>query len=148
MAPLPKGAGDREKVMVMFWFICAMMVLMALWFVLPALWQTGPDAKTDDARTANLLVYQDQLRELAADLKSGLLAEAQYEQDKEELERRLLEDVGDGKAESSAKQLRSRALAYTLALAIPVAALTFYFVVGNPKALDPNTVNPPTMRTR
>ena len=134
--------------MVIFWFICTMMVLLALWFVLPALWQTGSDAKTDDARAANLLVYQDQLRELAADLKSGLLSEAQYEQDKEELERRLLEDVGDGKAKSSAKQLRNRALAYTLALAIPVAALTFYFVVGNPKALDPNAVNPPIMRTR
>ena len=87
--------------MVIFWFSCAMMVLLALWFVLPALWQTGPDAKTDDARTANLLVYQDQLRELAADLKTGLLSEAQYEQDKEELQRRLLEDVGDRKAKSS-----------------------------------------------
>ena len=134
--------------MVIFWFICALMVLLALWFVLPALWETSTDAKTDDARAANLLVYQDQLRELAADLKSGLLSEAQYEQDKEELERRLLEDVGDGKAKPAAKQLRSRALAYTLALAIPVAALTLYFVVGNPKALDPNAVNPPVMRTR
>ena len=134
--------------MVIFWFICAMMVLMALWFVLPALWQTKADAKTDDARAANLLVYQDQLRELAADLKSGLLSEAQYEQDKEELERRLLEDVGDPKAKSPAKQLRSRALAYAIALAIPVAAIALYFAVGNPKALNPNAVNPPTMRTR
>ena len=133
--------------MVIFWFICTMMVLMALWFVLPALWQTA-DAKSDDARAANLLVYQDQLRELAADLKSGLLAEAQYEQDKEELERRLLEDVGDGKAKSPAKQLRSRALAYAIAIAIPVAALAFYFAVGNPKAVDPNAVNPPIMRPR
>lgn len=133
--------------MVIFWFICTIMVLMALWFVLPALWQTA-DAKSDDARTANLLVYQDQLRELAADLKGGLLAEAQYEQDKEELERRLLEDVGDGKSKSPAKQLRNRALAYAIAIAIPVAALAFYFAVGNPKAVDPNAVNPPMMRTR
>jgi len=134
--------------MVIFWFICAMMVLMALWFVLPALWRTSADAKTDDARAANLLVYQDQLRELAADLKSGLLSEAQYEQDKEELERRLLEDVGDAKAKSPAKQLRSRALAYAIALAIPVVAIAFYFAVGNPSALNPNVVNPPMMRTR
>ena len=134
--------------MVIFWFICAMMVLMAVWFVLPALWQTDADAKTDDARAANLLVYQDQLRELAADLKSGLLSEAQYEQDKEELERRLLEDVGEAKSKSPSKQLRSRALAYAIAVAIPVAALAFYFAVGNPKALDPNAANPPMMRTR
>lgn len=134
--------------MVIFWFICAMMVLLALWFVLPALWHAEPDAKTDGARAANLLIYQDQIRELAADLKSGLFSEAQYEQEKEELERRLLEDVGDAKTKSSSKQLRSRALAYAIAIAIPVAALTFYFVVGNPKALNPNAVNPPMMRTR
>ena len=91
------------------------MVLMALWFVLPALWQTA-DSNTYDARVANLLVYQDQLRELAADLKSGLLSESQYEQDKEELERRLLEDVGDGKTKSPSRPLRSRALAYAIAV--------------------------------
>lgn len=134
--------------MVIFWFICAMMVLMALWFVLPTLWQTSTDVNPDDARTANLLVYQDQLREMAADLKSGLLSEAQYEQDKEELERRLLEDVGEAKAKSTSRQLRSRALAYAIAVAIPVVALAFYFAVGNPKAFDPNAVNPPMMRTR
>ena len=134
--------------MVLFWFICAMMVLLALWYVLPTLWQTDAVPKSDDARAANLLVYQDQLRELAADLKSGLLSEAQYEQDKEDLERRLLEDVGDGRAKPATKQIRSRALAYTLALAIPIAALAFYFAVGNPKALNPNAVNPPMMRTR
>ena len=124
-----------------------MMVLMALWFVLPALWQTA-DAKTDDARAANLFVYQDQLRELAADLKSGLLSEAQYEQDKEELERRLLEDVGDAKTKSPAKHLRSRALAYAIAVAIPVAALAFYFAVGSPKAVEPNQLTPPPTRAR
>jgi cytochrome c-type biogenesis protein CcmH len=132
--------------MVIFWVICAVMVLMALWFVLPALWQTA-EPKTDDARVANLLVYQDQLRELAADLKSGLLSEPQYEQDKDELERRLLEDVGDGKTKAPTTQLRTRRLAYAIAVAIPVAALAFYFAVGNPKAVDHNAVNPPMMRT-
>ena len=134
--------------MVIFWFICAMMVLLALWYILPAIWQTATAPKSDDARAANLLVYQDQLRELAADLKSGLLSEAQYEQDKEELERRLLEDVGDGQAKPSEKQIRGRALAYILAFAIPVVAVALYFTVGNPKALNPNVVNPPMMRTR
>lgn len=134
--------------MIIFWFICALMVLMALWFVLPALWQTGSDSNSDDARVANLLVYQDQIREMQADLKAGLLSEAQYEQDKEELERRLLEDVGESKTNSPSRQLRSRALAYAIAVAIPVATVAFYFAVGNPKAVDPNAVNQPAMRTR
>lgn len=133
--------------MVIFWFICAMMVLLALWFVLPALWQTAPQ-NNDDARGANLLVYQDQLRELEADLKGGLLSQTQYEQDKEELERRLLEDVGDRTAKAPSQQLRSRTLAYAIALAIPIAAVAFYLAIGNPKALNPNAVNPPMMRTR
>lgn len=125
-----------------------MMILMALWFVLPALWQTATGAKSDEARAANLLVYQDQLREMDADLKAGLFSEAQYEQDKEELERRLLEDVGESKSTSPSKQLKSRALAYAIAVAIPVAAIAFYFAVGSPKAVDPNVANPPAMRTR
>jgi len=134
--------------MVIFWFICALMVLMALWFILPALWQTASGTKSDEARAANLLVYQDQLREMAADLKAGLLSEAQYEQDKEEMERRLLEDVGEAKSKSPSKQLRSRALAYAIALAIPITAIAFYFAVGSPKAVDPDVANPPIMRGR
>lgn len=132
--------------MIIFWFICAMMVLMTLWFVLPPLWLTVSDTKSDDARAANLLVYQDQLREMDADLKAGLLSEAQYEQDKEELERRLLEDVSEANTGAPGKQLRSRVLAYAIAIAIPVGAIAFYFAVGSPKAVDPNVVNPPVMR--
>jgi cytochrome c-type biogenesis protein CcmH len=63
--------------MILFWFIAALMVLLALWFIVPALLQSAADTKTDDARAANLLVYQDQLREMETDLKTGLLSEAQ-----------------------------------------------------------------------
>ena len=134
--------------MIIFWFICALMVLMALWFVLPALWQTATNKKPNDARAANLLVYQDQLRELETDLKSGLLSEAQYEQDKEELERRLLDDIGEAKSKSPSRQVGTRKLAYALAITIPLAAVLFYFVIGNPTAIDDSAVTPPIMRTR
>ena len=134
--------------MIIFWFICALMVVMALWFVLPALWQTSADAKSDTPRAANLLVYQDHLRELEADLKAGLLTEAQYEQDKEEMERRLLDDVGEAPAKSPAKRVGSRKLAYALAFAIPLAAVLFYLAVGTPKALDPNALTQPVARPR
>lgn len=134
--------------MIIFWMICALMVLMALWFVLPPLWEAATESKADEARAANLLVYQDQLREMAADLKAGLLSEAQFQQDKEELERRLLEDVSNSTSRSPAKPLRSRKLAYAIAIAIPVVALAFYLSVGKPKAVDPNFANAPPMRTR
>src|SRR2546423_14312595 len=79
--------------MLTFWIIAALLMLLAFWFVLPAL-LNKPGADEDvERREANILVYKDQNRELDADLKNGLIGQAQYKQEKAELERRLLEDV-------------------------------------------------------
>lgn len=135
--------------MITFWIICALMVLLTLWFVLPALLKRDPEAKPDEARAANLLVYQDQHRELEADLKNGLLTEEQYQKDKEELERRLLDDVPAGEASSTpSRPLGTRKLAYALAVAIPVAAVLFYLFIGNPKAAETVSPSPPSTMSR
>lgn len=134
--------------MVPFFFICALMVLLALWLILPPLWQSASNAKVDDARSANLLVYQDQLRELQADLKTGLLTQTQYDQDKEEIERRLLEDVSDEKHSASPKMPADRRLAYAVAIFIPVAAILFYVFVGSPRLIDSPSVPPSTLQRR
>ena len=60
--------------MLTFWIIAALFVLLALWFVLPALLQKHDHSEEDERREANVLVYQDQYRELEADLKNGLLS--------------------------------------------------------------------------
>src|SRR5258706_3095753 len=92
--------------MLTFWIIVAIFILFALWFVLPPLLEkTGAD-KSDDLRAANVLIYQDQLKEMEADLKNGLVGEDQYQQDKEELERRLLEDIKTPGLESSRSEER------------------------------------------
>jgi cytochrome c-type biogenesis protein CcmH len=122
--------------MVPFIFICAIMVLLALWLVVPPLWQSARDVQIEDARAANVLVYQDQLRELQADLKTELLTQAQYDQDKEEIERRLLEDVGDEERSGSPKIMATRKFAYAIAIFIPAAAILFYVFVGSPGLID------------
>jgi len=124
------------------------MVLLALWLILPPLWQSAGDAKVDDARAANLLVYQDQLRELHSDLSTGLLTEAQYDQDKEESEQRLLEDVGDQKRTESPKTMATRRLAYAVAIFIPVATILFYIFVGSPRLIDATPTPPSTLQRR
>ncbi|HEY8205311.1 MAG TPA: c-type cytochrome biogenesis protein CcmI [Pyrinomonadaceae bacterium] len=134
--------------MLIFFFICALMVLLALSLILPPLLQSPADAKTKDARAANLLVYQDQLRELEADVNAGLLAAAQFEQDKEDIERRVLEDVGDVKRSRTPTKIATRKVAYAVAVVIPVAAILFYLIVGSPKALDPRPASPPNMGAR
>lgn len=125
--------------MLIFWIICALFVLLALWFVLPPFLQQSADKKSDEPRAANLLVYQDQNQELEADLKNGLIGPEQYQQEKDELERRLLDDVKTEGAESqSTSSPAARKLAYGISAAIPIAAVALYFAVGNPKALSPS----------
>ncbi len=132
--------------MVLFIFICVLMVLLALWLILPPLWPSTRDARIEDARAANILVYQDQLRELQTDLEAGLLTQAQYDQDKEEIERRLLDDIGDEKRSSSPKRLATRRLAYAVAIFIPVAAILFYMFTGSPRLIDSPATPPSTQR--
>jgi cytochrome c-type biogenesis protein CcmH len=133
--------------MLLFWVICALMVLFTLWFILPPFFQSDAKTKTDEARAANLLVYQDQHRELEADLKTGLLTEAQYQQDKEEIDRRLLDDVAASDGTRSRPML-TRKIGYALAIALPLAVVLLYLAVGSPRQLsvEPQTRPAPAVR--
>ena len=123
--------------MLTFWIIAAIFILLALWFVLPPLLQKTGVSQADDLRAANVLIYKDQFHEMEADLKNGLMNEEQYQQDKEELERRLLEDVKITDPGSSPSPA-TRKFAYGVATVIPVGVIAFYLTVGNPKALSPS----------
>ena len=119
------------------------MILLALWFILPALLQKPNEAAEVERREANVFIYRDQNRELEADLKNDLIAEEQYKTEKVELERRLLEDVTATEA-SAANPKSSNAFAYSVALFIPIGAIAFYLIVGNSNGLNPATA-PATM---
>src|SRR2546426_6031866 len=126
--------------MLIFWIIIGLLILLALWFVLPPLFQSDETKKEDDLRAVNISIYQDQFQELEDDRRNGLIAEEQYQREKEELERRLLDDVRTTNNKSSARPLHpNRRIAYAVAAAIPIAAVSFYFVVGNLKALSPSS---------
>ena len=128
--------------MLIFWITCALLVLLALWFVLPAFSQRGEKTNPDDRRAANLLVYQDQYQELEADLRNGLIAQEQYQQEKEELERRLLDEVQkEGPNSSPGRSPAARKFGFGVAATIPIAAVAFYFAVGNPKGLTPDAAS-------
>jgi len=122
--------------MLTFWIICALMLMLALWFVLPALLQRSDKKNPDELRAANILIYQDQLQELESDLKNGLISEEQHQQDKDELERRLLEDVEAAKNSPADSKAGARNFVYGVALVIPAAAIAFYLFVGNPNAVS------------
>ena len=127
--------------MILFWVICAAFILIALVFVLPPALQrsTESDRKTEnERRQANIAVYRDQLSELESDLKNGIVSQEQYAQDRDEIERRLLEDTRSAEPErkTTTTPATARYTAYAIGIAIPLVAVTFYLNVGTPKAID------------
>ena len=138
--------------MIVFWLICAAFILIALVFVLPPALHRSADSdrKTkDERRQANIAVYRDQLSELESDMKNGIVSQEQYTQDREEIERRLLEDTRSDTSERKATTTAATAryTAYGIGIAIPLVAVVFYLNVGNPKAIDgppPTTVQSAT----
>ena len=126
--------------MITFWLICAVFVAIALAFVIPPLLPGKPKAENGDEKEANIDVYRDQLSELDADLQHGIISQEQYQQDKDEIERRLLEDVGAAHSRSAAKprELTARGPVYAIAILVPVIATAFYLRVGNPAAMSPS----------
>ncbi len=124
--------------MIIFWLVSAILIAIALAFVLPPLLQgAGSKADPSGEKEANIAVYRDQISELEADLANGIVSREQFDQDRDEIERRLLEDVTSSRAVSS-KPLKpakeSRGAVYAVALGLPILAVGFYLRIGNPYA--------------
>jgi len=130
---------------ILFWVICAGLLLIALAFVLPTVLQHSEESQReieDERKQANIAVYRDQLSELEADLRNGLVSQEQYAQDRDEIERRLLEDTATvkSKKKATAAPASTRNTAYALAVGLPLVAIIFYLNVGNPKAITGEAV--------
>ncbi len=128
--------------MMLFWFICAVFIVIALAFVLPTALQKNEKSRrgmADERKQANIAVYRDQLSELEADLQNGIVSQEQYASDRDEIERRLLEDTATASAAPKQKSAPAapvnRSTAYTLAISLPLIAVIFYLYIGNPKGI-------------
>lgn len=86
----------------------------------------------------NAVIYRDQLAELERDRSENSVSQADYEQARAELQRRLLEDTATESTATAAAPV-SRTLPIGLALALPVAAILLYLVIGMPQAIDAPT---------
>lgn len=123
--------------MILFWVICAVMVAIALAFVLPTLLAKSLEHAYESPSNANVFVYRNQISELESDLRNALISEEQFQTDKEEIERRLLEDVSVADKSVASKQPPpNRGLVYAVALAIPLVAVGMYLKIGNANARD------------
>ncbi len=134
--------------MTQFALFATLLVVATAAFILPPLWLglRAPKARAD-RKTANLAIFRDQLAELEREKAEGSLAEADFEQAKRELQRRLLEDVEPAAEEANpVSHAPTRKTAIALLLLLPILALLGYGLLGNPHALDPaETVAKPQM---
>jgi cytochrome c-type biogenesis protein CcmH len=127
--------------MMLFWLICALFIIIAFAFVLPTALQRNDKSQrtiADERKLANIAIYRDQLSELEADLKNGIVSQEQYAQDRDEIERRLLEDtagVAPSKNKGATVPAANRNTAYAIAFGLPLAAVIFYFQIGNPEGI-------------
>jgi cytochrome c-type biogenesis protein CcmH len=130
--------------MIMFWLIAAIFVAIALAFVLPPLLK-GTVEKTDEgSKDANIAIYRDQISELEEDLRNGIISPEQYQQDRDEIQRRLLEDVSatnndsltNGAEKNAAQAAAGRSTVYAITLGLPAVAIVLYLLVGNQGAIS------------
>ena len=125
--------------MTQFVIYATLLIVVVAAFLLPPLWLGLRRNETKASRKeANLAVFRDQLSELERERTEGTLADADFDQARRELQRRLLEEVAP-EAEEAGKTTYgpSRKMAIVLLLLLPVLALAAYGILGNPKALDP-----------
>jgi cytochrome c-type biogenesis protein CcmH len=101
-------------------------------------------ALRDNRKALNVAVYRDQLQELEKELQLGTLSAEDYAQSREEIERRLLEDVegGDSKVESGSKFGWKGWLVLAL---IPLMAAGFYVWRGHPGGEPAQNAEAPNM---
>lgn len=131
--------------MSIFWIVVGLLIAGALMFVLPPLLSGRSRAARVATRDeVNVSVYRDQVRELEIDLAAGTLSPDQYQQARSELESRVVEDVDSAATQAATTKSGSGRLVAAIAgVGIPVVALSMYFALGNPKALDPAQAPPP-----
>jgi cytochrome c-type biogenesis protein CcmH len=118
-----------------FILAAALLLLVILGILLLPLLRSPRLSRAIDRREANLEIFRDQLSELERERNEGSLAEADFEQAKSELQRRLLEEVQPETVTQEKSGGRKSALA--LLFVIPLAAAAGYALLGNPQALDP-----------
>ncbi|MBA8901297.1 c-type cytochrome biogenesis protein CcmI [Phyllobacterium sp. P30BS-XVII] len=120
--------------LMIFWISAALLTVVATLVVLLPLTRRVKTSVSDD--TYDVEVYRDQLRELEADEKRGLIDAVSAEQARAEISRRLLKSAAAAEADKSVFRPQKSATREwaTLAtvLAIPLISWSIYAKTGSP----------------
>jgi cytochrome c-type biogenesis protein CcmH len=122
---------------IVFWIIVSLLTLLVVGSLLrPLLRSTTVPA--GGQQEAELDVYRQQFAELEQDRNNQILTDEQYQRDKRELERRVLEEADQPVVKPVAvrRTLNTKAVAMVLALTIPTVSALLYWKLGNQAAIE------------
>lgn len=115
--------------------LCGLTLATLAWLLYP-LARGQRSAQETRRRSLNAAIYRDQLAELERDRQSGALAHSDFEQARDELQQRLLEDAaGDDDPHMAGAHAPARRTALSLVVLLPLAAAALYAWLGNPAAM-------------
>jgi cytochrome c-type biogenesis protein CcmH len=118
----------------LFILIAACLVLLALLFILPPLWRPATNLKTaTDER--NIEIAKQRLTELKEQLQAKVLNQAQYDEQRAELELALSDDLTLS-TPTLDTSTQGRGLSLFLLVAIPIIAASLYGLLGNFAAVN------------
>ena len=119
--------------MTVFWSLAAVMVMVALLFVLPPLLRKR-ELSAVSRDQLNIEVIRSQIADLEADLDAGKLDQAQYGAARLDLEQELLYDLAStGPAQ---RERSGRWAALLIIPALPLCAVLLYQLLGSGELID------------
>ncbi|MGJ0431477.1 c-type cytochrome biogenesis protein CcmI [Methylobacter sp.] len=122
-----------------FWMLVGLLILAALLIVLPPIWRSREIAAADQDQR-NIVIARQRLVELQEQLQTGTLTQAQYEEQRAELEVALSDDL-DIPTQAKASGTKGRWMVFVLVLLVPLTALTLYAGLGSYASLNQTSDN-------
>lgn len=121
--------------MIGFWVAAALALVLVLGALFrPFLLKTS--GASISRRQLNTAIFRDQLARLEIDRAENMIEQADYEQARAELQRRVIDDTSEADDAPILRAPRKTMLA--IGLALPVAAIALYALLGRPATLEPN----------
>ena len=127
------------------WFgiLALVMVLCVVIVVLWVMLRKHPVVNHASQAKANAKVYRDQILDLDREHESGHISDDEWQQSRDELSMRLLEDTSAQDDPAAKQEKPARWTAVIVAVALPIASMGMYLWVGEPDALNPLAVKAP-----
>jgi len=119
--------------------IALCVAVVFLWFLLH---ERKPMTQASQAN-ANAKVYRDQILDLDREHDSGHISDEEWQQSRDELSLRLLEDTSAVDDPAAKTEKPAIWTAVVLAVALPLGSMGMYMWVGQPEALNPLALKTP-----